>query len=94
MSFLALKNLLKYSTCHVARPRRQHMPNMLKNKTLLFVDSKKNKNKYEQSRSIQSQHSTYHSYLSSLLHAFSSKQNLERLHQINPRVSSTLIREA
>lgn len=42
MSFLALKKRLKYSTCQVARPRRQHMPNMLKNRTLLFVDSARN----------------------------------------------------
>lgn len=40
ISFFALKNRLRYSTCHVARPKRQHIPNMLKKSTLLFVDSK------------------------------------------------------
>lgn len=43
MSFLALKNLLKYSTCQVANPNRQHIENMLKNNTLLFVDSENRK---------------------------------------------------
>lgn len=39
MSFLAMKYRRKYRTCHVARPSKQHMPNILKNRTLLFVDS-------------------------------------------------------
>lgn len=39
ISFFALKNLRRYSTCHVANPSKQHMLNMLKNNTRLVVDS-------------------------------------------------------
>lgn len=39
-------------------------------------------------------HCTHRLCLSSLLHAFSSKQSLGRWHRTNPRVSSTLIRVA
>lgn len=45
ISFFALKYLLKYNTCQVASPKRQHMENIEKYKTLLFVDSKKKEEK-------------------------------------------------
>lgn len=40
MSFFALKYRLRYKTCHVAKPNKQHILNILKNSTRLFVFSK------------------------------------------------------
>ena len=39
MSFLDLKYFLKYKTCHVASPKRQHIEKTEKYSTLEFVDS-------------------------------------------------------
>lgn len=44
MSFLALKYRLRYKTCHVAKPNKQHILNILKNSTRLLVFSKIGKN--------------------------------------------------
>ena len=85
MSFFALKNRLRYSTCHVARPSKQHIPKILKNSTRLLVDSG------EEGRSISakiSQLITHHLCPSSPPHASSLARNLARQHQTNPRASS------
>lgn len=96
MSFFALKYRRRYSTCQVARPNKQHMLNILKNNTRLFVDSGEWKRKRRRRIIIENSvviniALTYRWCCASLPHVYAWQQSLVQWHLISPpNVSSPL----